>query len=292
MRFKRERSSLKHLLDPEFWLALSQRGQRGVNAYLKKDFWELISEDYDELDEGNFYGSLQEDILQEMERRGALRSDFTFFDVCCGTGAYTVRVAPKVSKVYALDFSPSMLRILRKKAEEAGIRNITIIEADWREFRPQEKYDTVFVSMTPILRDLKEVERILAMTKRYFIAVQWAGLRRNYLLEEIEKKFFKTYREEKYPGIFLLFNYLYAKGTPGDIKFYHGVLERRTALEKFYQRLKFRLSAKGYKIGPRKEKAILDFLKERAKEGILRVRTEVRIGALFLKKEDENLGTK
>lgn len=285
MRSKRERGSLERLLNPNFWLELSKKSKKGEKAFLKRDFWELISEDYDELEENSFYRGMREDILQEMERRGALREDFSFFDICCGTGSYTVKVAPKVSRVYALDISPSMLKILRRKIEELNLRNVTIIEADWRKFEPQDQYDTVLVSMTPILKDLEEVERILRITKRFFIAVQWAGLRRNYLMEEVEREFFGRYREERQPGIFLLFNFLYAKGLPGDVKFYYGILEKKTTPEKFLQRLKFRLTAKGYRIGSKKERAILKFLEAKAKDGYLENKTEVRIGALFLKKD-------
>lgn len=281
---KRRDYLLHKLLSPVFWEEIASFKKKGEKAYLKSDFWNLIAEEYDDLEENPFYQELQRDILQEMEKRGALKREYTFFDLCCGTGSYTVKIAPQVSRVFALDISPQMLGVLRRKLKELSLNNVTVIEADWRKYQPSHAFDTVLVSMTPILRDLKEIKRILQYTKEFFIAIQWAGLRKNYLMEEVEKKFFGKVKEERHPGIYLLFNYLYALGKPGDVKFYQGFLKRRAMVEKFWERLKFRLLSKGYHIGPRKEKKIRGFLEERAVEGYIENTSEVRIGAIFLRK--------
>lgn len=286
----KQRVFLNRLLSPSFWEDLSSFRSKEKSVYLKSDFWNLIAEDYDALEESPFYKTMQEDIILEMERRGALQRNFTFFDVCCGTGSYAIRIAPKVAQVYALDISPSMLEILSKKAREKDIRNLEIIGADWRNYKPPHLYDTVFVSMSPILRDLKEVRRLIQCARRFFIAVQWAGLRKNPLAEEVEKIFFKRKKTEENLGFFLIFNYLYTLGIPGDAKFYEGYFERKTTLEKFWKRLKFRLVAKGYNIGPKKERDILKFLEEKARDGIIETKTEVRIGALFLRIKEGKSG--
>ncbi|MCX7613626.1 MAG: methyltransferase domain-containing protein [Caldimicrobium sp.] len=291
MRSNLKKSSLlDRILSPSFWEGLSSSKDKAKGAYLKRDFWDLVAEDYDALEETSFYRSMQEDILQEMKKRGALRRDFTFFDVCCGTGSYALKVAPEVFRIYALDISSSMLAIFSKKIQEKGLQNIEIIEADWRTYEPPQKYNTVFVSMTPVLRDLKEVRRLINAAKDFFIAVQWAGLRKNPLAEEIEKLFFKDRKREENLGAFLIFNYLYTLGMPADIKFYQGFFERKSPLEKFWKRLKFRLEAKGYKVNPKKEKEIMKFLEKRTKDGFIETKTKVRIGALFLRKEEGTNG--
>jgi len=280
---KRKNSLLVKLLTPTFWEETFSEKRKG-EVFLKKDFWELVAEDYDALEETPFYKSMQEDILLEMEKRGALSPHFVFFDVACGTGNYTVKVAPKVKKVFALDISPSMLKILKEKLEKLKITNVEVIEADWRKYFPERTFDTVFVSMTPILRDLKEVKRLFECAERFLILISWAGLRQNPLLEEIKNRFFKKVKESKNPGILPIFNYFYTLGKPGDVKFYEGFFERRAPLERLWKRFKFRLESEGYKIGPKKEKEILKFLEEKAQEGMIESKTKVRIGALFIKK--------
>ncbi|MFN3921497.1 MAG: class I SAM-dependent methyltransferase [Caldimicrobium sp.] len=287
LQLKTNRSMLSNLLKPSFWVALSKQGRGDSAPYLKKDFWELIAEEYDDLEQNAFYRSMQEDIIEEMERRGALEKNYTFFDVACGTGSYTVKIAKKVSLVYALDISSSMLEILKRKVERENLNNIVLIKADWRKYNPSEKFDTVFVSMTPILRDLKEVKRLYTVAKKYFVAVQWAGVRKNLLHEEIEKRFFRKQIKDTQPGFFILFNYFYTLGNPGDAKFYEGFFEKKSSVDKFWKKLKFRLESKGYKISLKKEREILEFLEEKAVQGIIENKTKVRIGALFVKKKED-----
>jgi len=279
---QRKRPSLSEILTPSFWEKISS--QRRGRDFLKKDFWELVAQDYDALEETPFYRAMQADILHEMEKRGALSKDFTFFDVACGTGNYTVKVAPKVAKVYALDISPSMIKILREKIEKLGIKNVEVIQADWKRYQPEGSFDTVFVSMTPILRDLREVRRLYDCARSFLILVNWAGLRKNPLLEEIEKRFFKRVKSEQNLGLLGLFNYFYTLGRPGDVKFYEGFFERKSPLEKLWPRFKFRLTSKGYPIGKRKEREILAFLEEKVVDGFIHTKTEVRIGAIFIHK--------
>lgn len=285
---KKKRSFLNRILSPSFWVKLSSQKEGGL-LFLKKDFWEIIASDYDALEETPFYKTMQEDIISEMEKRGALSKDFTFFDVACGTGNYTVKIAPKVSKVYALDISPAMLNLLREKIKKANIQNVEVIEADWRKYQPERTFDTVFVSMTPILRDLKEVKRLFDIAEKFLIIVNWAGLRKNLLLEEIEKNFFGKIKPDRNLGILLIFNYFYTLGYPGDIKFYEGFFERKSALEKIWARFKFSLTSKGYKICKRKERQIIEFLKRQEKKGYIETKTLVRIGAMFINKEKRGI---
>ncbi|MFN4196432.1 MAG: class I SAM-dependent methyltransferase [Caldimicrobium sp.] len=281
---KNKHNLLTKILRPAFWVKLSQIKKEETKKFFKKDFWELIAEEYDSLEENSFYRSMQEDIIQEMEKRGALKKDYSFFDVACGTGTYTIKIAPSVAEVFALDISPSMLYHLRKKLEIKNIKNVQIIETDWKKYEPNRKFDTVFVSMTPILSDLKEVKRLFDCADKFFIAVQWAGLRKNVLYDEIEKIFFKKKRKDPQPGFLILFNYFYTMGHPGDAKFYEGYFEKKSTVDKFWQILKYKLQSKGYKISAKKEKEILKFLEKRAIDGIIENKTQVRIGALFIKK--------
>ncbi|MFN3406582.1 MAG: class I SAM-dependent methyltransferase [Caldimicrobium sp.] len=283
---KKKEHLLTKILKPAFWVKLSQIKKEETKKFFKKDFWELIAEEYDSLEESPFYSSMQEDIIQEMEKRGALKKDYSFFDVACGTGTYTVKIAQRVEEVFALDISPSMLYHLRKKLETKNIKNVQVIEADWKKYEPGRKFDTVFVSMTPILRDLKEVKRLFDCAEKFFVAVQWAGLRKNLLHEEIEKNFFKKKISDLQAGFFILFNYFYTIGHPGDAKFYEGYFEKKNTIEKFWQKLKYRFESKGYKISAKKEKEILKFLEKRATDGLIETKTKVRIGALFIQKEN------
>ncbi len=61
----------------------------------------------------------------ECIRFAEVQSDHTVIDVAAGSGYVALEVAPKVASVVATDFAPRMLEILRRRADELGIKNIT-----------------------------------------------------------------------------------------------------------------------------------------------------------------------
>ncbi len=280
------------ILDPNFWLALSYKEVAKGKNFLRPEIWDNFAKDYDDLENSTFYQELKTDVLKEMEKKGALAPHLTAIDVCCGTGSYTIELAKRVKEVWALDHSTKMLEILKKKIQDNRLTNVKILEIDWYKYEPKEKFDLVFVSMTPILGDLEQVKKLLNITKKNLVFVHWAGIRENLLLEEILQKFFPIKKEEKSLGIFLIFNFLYSLGYAPDLKFYHGYFARTSTVERTWERIKLRLLAKGYKISSTKEKRILEFLEEKAQNKVIKYKTKVRIGALFLdlKQMEESYG--
>lgn len=72
---------------------------------------------------------------EELERKIDFSNASTLLDVGCGPGTFALRFASYVKEVFAFDFSPIMLDILRVNAQARGIDNITSlnldIEGDW-----------------------------------------------------------------------------------------------------------------------------------------------------------------
>jgi len=273
---------------PEFWKNYQKRFQSEEDkTFLKPDFWDQMAEGYDDLEASPFYRKMVETVISEMEAAGALAPEVTLLDLACGTGSYTVRFAPKVKEVWALDVSSGMLKVLQKKVKEQGLQNVKTILADWRSYTPTRKFETVFVSLTPILNDLNELDRILEITERFLVLVQWAGLRENELYREILKQFFDRVPRKRGPGAVVLFNYLFSLGYPADIRFFSGIWERVRPLEKELKRLLFRLQGEGLSVDAGKEKEIRAFLSEKARDSQIVSRTRVRIALVLadLKKE-------
>ena len=85
----------------------------------------------------------------------------------CGTGTTAIHHAPYVQHIDAIDISENMLSIARRKAQEAGIDNITFTRGTLSEFRAEdESFDAVLgLNVIHLLPDrqsaLAEVARIL-----------------------------------------------------------------------------------------------------------------------------------
>jgi putative AdoMet-dependent methyltransferase len=54
-----------------------------------------------------------------------LNAQSTVIDMGCGTGAFTLHAAKQCKKIFAVDISKPMLEYCQKKAEEAGVSNIS-----------------------------------------------------------------------------------------------------------------------------------------------------------------------
>ena len=289
---------MKEITDPfrhEFWRAYQKRFQRPEDEiFLRPDLWDRMAESYDDLEESPFYREMVETVVAEMERIGALSPGLSLLDLCCGTGTYTVRFAPRVKRVVALDVSAGMLAMLRQKIKVRGFENVETVQADWRSWDPGETFDTVFVSLTPVLNDLDQVERILSVTRRYLVLVHWAGLRENELFLEILRRFFKASPRTRSPGAVVLFNYLFSRGFPAEVRFFCGMWERRRPVEKELERVLFRLRGEGYSVNEGVRERIRTFLEERSREGRVLSRTRVRIALLLadLKREALVFGKK
>lgn len=94
--------------------------------------------------------------------------DKVVVDLGCGTGRFTIPLARKAKKVYALDKTESMLRMLRKVIRKKGVKNIEIIKSDFGGINlPKESVDLVFscwafpCHSSNWERDIRKFKRIL-----------------------------------------------------------------------------------------------------------------------------------
>lgn len=62
-------------------------------------------------------------------RSWGLTNTSVVVDVGAGTGQFTLPVAPFCSRVIAVDISPVMLDLLRAKVADAGLTNVTVVQA-------------------------------------------------------------------------------------------------------------------------------------------------------------------
>lgn len=73
------------------------------------------------------------DYVREFVDRLSLDTGMTVLDVGAGPGSLAIPVARQVKGVTAVDFAPEMLAILRQRASEEDIGNITTIDGAWED---------------------------------------------------------------------------------------------------------------------------------------------------------------
>jgi SAM-dependent methyltransferase len=87
-------------------------------------------------------------------------------DLACGTGTTALELARKGIKTYAVDLSPGMCRVARRKARRSAVR-LRVLHADMREFRLPQPVDLITcefdaINHVPRKADLARVVRAVA----------------------------------------------------------------------------------------------------------------------------------
>ncbi len=91
-------------------------------------------------------------------------------DVGAGTGYLTVPLARAFRKVYAIEASPKMAEILRKRIEEEKLENVEVILSE----RPPEIGDFDLAVFSSVLHEMERPEEYLRWAGRAFILVaEW-----------------------------------------------------------------------------------------------------------------------
>ena len=124
-----------------------REGRRGPSAR----FWDRIAARYARkpvADEAAYQRKL--DVSREY-----LRPDMEVMEFGCGTGSTAIAHAPYVSHIRATDLSSKMIEIARRKADAAGIGNVTFEHASIEDFEaPARSLDAVLaLNILHLLQD-------------------------------------------------------------------------------------------------------------------------------------------
>jgi len=235
-----------HPDSPKFWEQLSKvKCDDSINKKcLKPETWNKAAATYDDLEKCKDYQTQVTEIINILQQKGALDKKNVVADIACGTGTYAIRMAPFCKGVICLDISEGMLARLREKCSRYSLSNIEIIQADWQTYEPAREFDMVFCSMTPLLRNIENINKLVASAKRFIGIVTWAGVRKNRLLAEISREIFGKEMNQRGQDITIAFNYLYSLGLAPHLTFFTGCWERIRPAKAQAENLIWRLEMK------------------------------------------------
>jgi ubiquinone/menaquinone biosynthesis C-methylase UbiE len=123
------------------------------------------------------------EVVDGVIRRGALRAGQQVLDLGTGTGSVAVKAASLVGPrghLTALDISPEMLGIARRRAAGLGLSNITFLEGRAEEIPVHSgRFDAVLASLSLMYvidraTAAREIARVLGPGGR-LVAVVWSG---------------------------------------------------------------------------------------------------------------------
>lgn len=273
-------------LTPQFWREYVATRRRCL-ARKRKNIasgkkWDKMAKRYHAFEEDEDFKTEQEWIIGRMRELEMLGPDIEIVDIACGPGTHCFTFAESCRRVVAVDVSRKMIEQVLDKKRERGAGNLEVIQQDFYSFKPAESFDTVFVSMSPILNELESVDRLLAMSRRYLALVYWAGVRKNPLFERCYRLIYgEDYRWDAL-DVTVIFNYLNALGYSPEISYLHPVWKRRDSLENTVEHIIWHLEF--YRdLDPGEKEKVRRLVAEGAdSDGTVTYHTRVRKGALFL----------
>ena len=146
------------------------------------------------------------ELLNKIDFSGAK----TLLDVGCGAGNIAILAAKKVEKIYALDFSKNMLKLLEEKAKRENIGNIVTINNSWEDnWDNIPNCDIVLASRSMEVDDMKDalIKLNKKANKRVYLTYKIGGSFVNDdILNFIGKKIYKK------PDFIYIVNILYQLG--------------------------------------------------------------------------------
>lgn len=81
---------------------------------------------------------ISEGILEKIIKEANLSKDDVILEVGPGLGALTLKMAPHVKKIIAVEKDRELVKILTERLKEQGISNVQIIEEDILKFNPTD----------------------------------------------------------------------------------------------------------------------------------------------------------
>jgi SAM-dependent methyltransferase len=85
--------------------------------------------------------------------RRALRPGSTLLDVGSGPGRFSLALAPRAERVVAVDPSRRMLAILRRRAREAAIANVSTVTGRWEDVEVERADVVLCAHVLPLIAD-------------------------------------------------------------------------------------------------------------------------------------------
>jgi ubiquinone/menaquinone biosynthesis C-methylase UbiE len=95
----------------------------------------------------SIYGKYKDDI--EFYRKEARKAKGKVLEIACGTGRIYLELLKDGIDTYGIDISENMLKVLKKKAKELGLKP-KVKKADMRTFKYPHKFSLIIIGSSNI----------------------------------------------------------------------------------------------------------------------------------------------
>lgn len=280
------------LREADFWRRAWENA-RNSSSYVRKrirdeketiDFWNKCAPTYGKHTSGRGRERLEK-VIALLEQEEILTPETEILDVGCGPGTYALPFAERVRSVAALDGAEEMCRILKEKAKEAGLKNITVLVRLWEDVDIEKEgmssaFDLVFASMTPAVSNYETLMKLNQASRRYCCFISWAGGKLSRAREELWELIFKEKDTNRGHQIIYPFNLLYSLGYYPTMRYLDSGWVQEEPIDQAVESLcrSFWLYTE---ITPEVKDTIAKYVQKKAVNGVFRQETRARLGIMI-----------
>ena len=123
----------------------------------------------------NESNGMTQNIISVLNAQEEQSKECEVLEIGCGTGAYTLNFAANYKHVTAVDMSEQMLCVLKQRAEEDKITNITYRQSLFENLPENKQYDFVFAAMCPAICDYESLMKFERLSKNHCCLVSVAN---------------------------------------------------------------------------------------------------------------------
>lgn len=226
----------------------------------------------------------QNRVLGMLEQEGVFEPGIQVLDIGAGPGNFAIPLARLAGQVTALEPAAEMVKILEERAKAEQIENIKVIQRTWQEIQIEEeglsgKFDLVFASMTPGVRDPETLQKMIKASKKFCYMSGFSGRGWGQAHNQLWQQFFNEDLGEKPGDIIHPFNLLYAMGYRPNLRF---VTSQRVEEESVEEAIKDLLVFfESYlEITPEVRDTVRKYVEDRSQDGIFRQETNICQGMM------------
>lgn len=213
-------------------------------------------------------------FLQYMEQALPLTKDLTTLDIGCGSGVYSMALAPRVGQAVGVDISPKMIEYANARSKELGLNHAKFRRVDWSRADIDElgfrgAFDVVFAHMTPAIADFNTFDKMNACSRNLCL-MEKPTRRKDQLQDEAFRLAgINNSQEQFHGGVLEAFTYLWYNGRCPQFYYHDTIWDGEKTVEDMAAwcidraKLKKQLTAKD-------EVVIREFVESQAVDGIVR----------------------
>jgi SAM-dependent methyltransferase len=249
-----------------------------LNEGRMAEFWNKRSGNYLKNTGKDSRRKRTDDILEFLKEAGFNPEGSRVLDIGCGPGTLSLPLSRLGAEVTSLDISSGMLNRLKDAVKQESLP-IDVIECSWWTadidtlgFR--NEYDLVIASMTPGIRDVENLDMMMACSKNLCYYSNFLRRGEDKAYREIRSSILGEKTGNNMNGITFPFMYLYLSGYRPLVRINHSEWNEETNWKEAAERA-IEFIGQGRDFDDETQKKIMDYYQNASPDGIYRSESDV-----------------